>query len=365
MNYWETQPVCKLSENLTNEDNIGYINTSLSLSLSHDMYLISLDIHMDIDDISAFLRQHYKSKTLYTDSFMRFICDNYSHFVSLGIKKQNNLIAYILVCKPVFRLQQNKEFDAPFVNTVCIHNDYRGKGLMKYIISEALKYCSQNNYTMGTFITNTQIKAKPFLSSTCYQRIVNPKKVYKSGLIKTDVDIKTFMKYNDVFMSDKNETDYEVIIKRSKIDDIPYMFDIYNKYMDKYNVYQKYSLEQFTKLMTNPIVESYLIADKSTPDKFDFVMIYKTLIRCDNDDLSRYNIFMYTSLFNTSYMLLKYLLIIAKPVCDVVSICGNYENDIHLLDLKFTQTNDKFYWFHYNKKILEQKELYTAITPIF
>lgn len=350
MSFWETEPVCKPNENMTNVESLCDIK-KIPVLLPRNMSFCKLNINEDMDDICSFLRQHYKSKVLFCKELIMFICDNYNHLLSLGIKKDGKLIAYVMVCLPTFQLQ-TKEYMAPYINIMCVHSDYRKQSLMQKLISELPNYL---DYSSGMFVTNKQIDAKPFLISTCYQKVINPKKVYKSGLLKVDIDVKNFMKYNEL------SKEPDVLITKSNIIDSSHLYELYCKYMDKYNIHQKYSLDHFTRLLTNSIVECFTIG---SADKYDFVMVYKTILRCDNDDLVRYNVFMYTSLYNTSYMILKNLCIALQSSCDVISVCGNYENDIHLLDLKFTQTNDKYYWFLYNKKILEQKELHTAITPI-
>lgn len=347
--FWETQPVCKLDENLTNVDILENLQKNPT-DLLKGMSFVELDISKDIDEICTFLRQNYGSKTLIDKNLFALMCDNYKHVLSLSIKKHDKIVAYVMICSPEFQLR-NKKFMAPFVNVMCVHVDYRKKGFMQKMLQEICNRCQEQN---GTFITNKQINAKPFLTSTYYQRVLNPKKVYKSGLVKVDVDIKTFMKYHEM----PKEPDAQLKIRRTTTNDLPKMYEMYCKYMDKYSMHQNYLYDDFEHLLTNSIVESYMINEN------DFVMTYRTLLRCSDDDLVRHNVFMYTSLNNTSYMIIKNLLIVLQSNCDIVSICGNYENDIHLMDLKFTQTNDKYYWYHFNKKTLEYKELHTAATPI-
>jgi glycylpeptide N-tetradecanoyltransferase len=257
-------------------------------------------------------------------------------------------------------MQVNKTIDDFIeVKLLCVHQQLRTKKLVPCLITELTRLFSVNNYSKGVFNANIYIN-KPLISSKYYLKPLNVDKLVDTGFLKLDlknnkVTVDNIKKANEIITKNtpKNFVDMQP-------QHIEMSFNIFNKYMEKYNYHPIFTLDEFTHTFyNNEFVKSYVFEGSDDDGVYvnDFVSYYVTdikVLKGEHKDttIKKGTLFYYSSLNETSYSILKNILISANNNgIDVFCANGIMEHCDMLRELGFEEFGQELHYYLYNWKV--------------
>jgi len=277
--------------------------------------------------------------------------------LALRVKKNNKMVGFIggLIEKTQINSQV---IDVLNVNIFCVYQKLRTKNIATTLIKEMINKANNNNLRQGFFVTERYLP-HPISSITNYVRPLNYNRLVelkymqpskdKSGNICKTTDM---IKYYAL-----NHTLDNKFIKLTP-EQIPIIYEIYNEYMEKYNLWTRYSFEEFKTILTNKTVKTYVAINESG-NPVDFISYYQfQYLTKDDQILNAGKLFLYTSVKTPPYYLMKNALIAAKnDGLDLFSSLNCLENDSVLNELKFLTTeNQQHYYIYGNNESLISME---------
>lgn len=286
--YWKTKPVTSLenpsyiSQNIEkNLENRKVYASNDEIKIPDSMRWEKIDISDKnmMDKISEFLQKHYliddtgKFILHYTTEFLQWAIGKDNICLAIISKKTNSVCGFVSASFKILTVfEATKKFAV--VDFLCAHPIYRSKNIAQILIDEIVRQIVKTGVHQGCFTTDRWIPT-PTSSMRFYHRPLNYLKLQKYGF--TDLEL---MKPEKNRNPEKIQKQFNLVGTAKcvpmTLDHINQVFQLYNIYISKYNIYTKYTLEELTHylLSSNQIVNSYVYLD-SENNVTDFFSYYK------------------------------------------------------------------------------------------
>lgn len=366
--YWDTKPVPKIGEI---NGVVKIIDPDLKLKFQTQKKMfepytwIEFDLSNDkqMDDICAFLNKNYvcdkndSLKLYYTKEYIRWslgFSDKLPNSKSKIIGIHCNGIIGGIIGASIKKCQIfEKELEIADINYLCIHPKLREKGLAQMFIDEITRQMCNEDVIIGSFTTERYVPT-PICKIEFYHRPLNYEKLYNAKFVRLENGVSLQKAISTFAIQYKHK--YKVV--KMKEEHYNEVYKLLCKYQDKYNFYEKYSLEEFIHYFKNSnIVSSYIILDNGEIlDFFSYYNLPSYVIASEiNNKLPKFinAVYMhtYTSLNVTQLTIFKSAVLCAyEEGYDVFNCTDIMENIDILFDnfSKFCKGSGYLYYNFYN-----------------
>jgi len=373
--FWSTQPVPNLNEHIgingPIEENKEY-NLVEPVKLPDGFKWVTYDMSSEqyCKKVSAFLNRHYiedvtKSfKLKYSAKFLQwyFTVPGAIQDLCIGIEfeKTGTLIGFISGI-PLKHKINDKTVDTVEINFLCVHMKFRNKRCAPALIKEITRISRLNGYHQAFYSAENYLP-KPFARVTYFHRAINIKKLLKTKFITKQghSNTKEMIKYYSI----PNEPINKDFVKMEE-PHIADAYNIFNLYLDRYNFYPIYTLEQFKHVFyDNNFVTTYVL--KENDIVVDFISYYKlpSIAQKKNITINGAYLFYYTSDTETAYRLLRDMLVVAKKEkMDVFNALNIMENENILREIEFVEGTGilNYYFFNWKCRDLTNNQICKTI----
>jgi glycylpeptide N-tetradecanoyltransferase len=349
--FWNNQPIIQSKEYIIKEEEIKQLEKNdvpKKLISGFEWVICDISEKLLLKELNEFLNYYYyeqfgkKIKHHFTEEFISwtFKGPRYHKDLLLGIRSTADNLLIGFIGATIINMQINKNnFDAIQPIFICIHPKFRNKRLSPVMISELSRRAANLGYNKGVFTTNKSLSCA-ISKMDYYQRPINVDILNETGIIKIDKSINFDEVKKSYYLSSKPSNKLFVPLNEKYIDDAQ---ELLNNYLQKYNIYQIFSREEFVHIFfDNIFVKSYVLLDDDGIT-IDFVSYYKTTLRTSTDPIkyiSKATLYYYTCFDETAYRLANDIMICSK--LDNVDLFCAYdvlENKDMLKELKFDQSN--------------------------
>jgi hypothetical protein len=316
--YWKLKPVAKTEDYIYSSTKISNLNNTFyqnknNITLPNNMFwnVTYMEDTDNINMICIFLNKFYKNENniIFDEKLLKIILGN-DGFV-LSIINNNNAICGTIACciKNTIICDINDKF--AHVHLLCAHTIYRKKNIAQILIDELTRFLNvEKKISQGVFMSNNKI-CKPVSIIRQYYRPINYNKLHQSNFLTIDGNLDIINK-KFIVKGDINENYVPFNIEH--LNDI---FDLYNKYMSRYNMVCCYNKKEFENIILNPLVKCYVILkDNKVIDFVSYCMI--NYLCTDNIIINAGHIFLYS--LNNEYG--------ENMMDNLVKIMGNNNIDI-------------------------------------
>lgn len=370
--FWNKQPMPKLEDKFF-EDGPFYKDIVLpEQKLPNEFVWKNFDMNNDNDvqQVYDLLDKYYvedannEFRMHYSKELLKFYFSN-NKYIALGVcvAKSNLLVGFI--AGKVIKMQVNKnKLDVVMTNFLCIHHKLRYKRLVPLLVNELRRQFNDLNYQQAFFATSIYLPS-PILKSVYYHRPIDVIKLVDTGFIKIvgNITLDDIIRVNYIPDELHNKN-----FKKITLDHLDQAYEIFNNYVERYNVHQIFTKDEFSKyFIENDFVHTYVIECDNIV--YDFICYYvlQSKVLKENEDYQYLNIAYlshYTSTCETSYRLIKDLLITAKKNnIDAVNALDIMDNEAILNDLGFNQGTGLMYYYLYNWKMSPIKNFQICMFP--
>lgn len=365
--FWSTQPVKKLREITYVDGEIEHINQNDILTDSGQLpdgfewCNMDLNNEQDINEVADFLNKHYieyKSGNFrlhYSANLLQWMYKDRNH-VAISVKYivDNKKIIVGFICGKVVKMQVNrKQLDMIEINLLCIHPKLRQKRLAPRLIKEITRQFNIKGYFYGIYTAATYLPA-PVTTIKYYHRPINIEKMVDTGFSRTTNNLTVEQIKNSIKVRGKPS---ELFVKMEP-HHIDKSYELFNKYMEKYNYHPIYNIDEFIHLfMNNEFVSSYVLEDVNG-NVLDFISYYtsktRVLKNSDTDKNGFLNIaylFYYTCTHTSIYKLLNELIyVVHNNNIDIFTAFDIMENETVLTEMGFEEGSEILHYYLYNWK---------------
>jgi len=369
--FWNTQPVVKLNEIVTLDGQIEpdkpieNVNTSI-FELPPDFEWCTFDLSNkdECTLVATFLDKYYVEdsehtfRLHYTSDFIQWIYDNQSKNIAIGVRVRKNNMIVGFICGKLTKVQVNKnKLDLIEVNLLCIHPHIRNKKLAPVLIKELTRRFNLLGYSKALY-TSSNYLPTPVLTANYYHKAINVQILHDTGFIK--LDKKTILK--NVKKAHKLPETFTLNgFKKMELKHLDQMYDLFNTYMDKYNLHPIFTKDEFSKLFyNNKFVVCYVIEneDGNVTDFASYYIMQSRVLKNNekHEFIRQANLYYYTSLNETPYTIVRNLLIVARNTgIDVFNATDIMENATIVRELGFEPGTGLSNYYLYNWKIKSLK----------
>lgn len=284
--FWNTKPVLQYNEtasvscNIEDLSNRKLYNKQNPINLPNIMKWVIIDTKNKIDNVCEFLNEYcdQSPKIKFTPDLLKLWLGHRN--VLLGIvKKTDSTLCGIIGCSIYKTTIYDKTNLFAHVVLLCAHNMYRKTNITQTMINELIRYLYVTHKISYGLFSSTKKLFQPVSVYSTYIRPLNYIKLCDAGFIKKTT--------NKIMLVKKEENINYISMKESHLNDV---YDVYSKYIIRFNLCCKYTKEEFFYLLFNNLVKSYVIMEN---DKIvDFVSYYTFQYE---KDINVAQLFLYTS----------------------------------------------------------------------
>ncbi|TKR67497.1 hypothetical protein L596_023645 [Steinernema carpocapsae] len=369
--FWETQPVPKIDEIVT-ENNFIEPNVDVSTIRAEPYTLpknfvwcdLDIDAENQLHELYQLLNENYVEDD---DNMFRF--DYSPEFLKWALKppgflrkwhcgvrvatqdgSKGKLLAFISAI-PVGIRVYDKSVKMVEINFLCVHKKLRSKRVAPVLIREITRRVNQEGVFQAAFTAGIVIP-KPIAQCRYYHRLLNPKKLVECDFshLQKNMTMKRTIRLHSVPTETKTPG-----LKAMTEAHIDGAFELLTTYLKNFQLVPVYSREDFVHffLPRDKVVYSYVVEkDGKVTDFVSFYNLPSTIMRHEKHKELRaayayYNVA--TSISLTQLM--QDALIIAKQLdFDVFNALNLMENDEFLEELKFGIGDGTLQYYLYNWK---------------
>ncbi|AYV83552.1 MAG: N-myristoyltransferase [Hyperionvirus sp.] len=368
--FWSNRLVPKLDEP---SPLVGIIDAQLKdhivnepIKMFEPYEWFKLDSNSNLGEVVTFLNKYYNADSSkdefrphHTAEYMKWSLGE--KFKIIGIRAANKIGAVVAVT--VKKLQVfSKLVDVGDVNYLCIHPHLREKGIAPKLIDEVIRQLASEGVIVGMFATDKYIP-NPFCRTELYNRPLNYERLCNAGFIKLERNVSLDKAVSTCMIQYKNKQ------KVIKMDHTHHKtaYNLLCTYQDRYNVYRRYTFEEFLVAFSNSnIVSTYVILnDKNEID--DFYSFYKLAYHVLKyavqpkktnvpEFINAAYMNIYTSLNVTQLTIFKAALLSARDEGMDIFICSDMMENLDVLFdnvSKFTKGSKYLHYNFYNMKCPE------------
>lgn len=376
--FWNTQPVTKLNEIVTLDGQIESDKpieniSSVMQELPPDFEWCTFDLSNkdDCSNVATFLDKYYVEdsehtfRLHYTPDLIGWIYGETdgTKVIAIGVRVCKNNMIVGFICGRVTKVQVNKnKLDLIEVNLLCIHPHIRNKKLTPVLIKELTRRFNLLGYSKALYTSNNYLPT-PILTTNYYHKAINVQILYDTGFIKLDKS--TVLK--NVKKAHKLPETFSLNFKKMEFRHLDQMYDLFNVYMEKYNLHPIFTKNEFKKLFYgNKFIVCYVI-ENDDGDVTDFASYYIMQSRVlknnqKHEFIRQANLYYYTSLNETPYTIIRNLLIVARNTgIDVFNATDIMENSTVVRELGFEPGSGVSNYYLYNWKIKSLKNFQCSL----
>jgi glycylpeptide N-tetradecanoyltransferase len=367
--FWCKQPIVGATEIVSRDglilSDIEQNNTPTKLPNEYEWVNLNLSNQEHMDQLVTFLNSYYTNNNqfsqIHSKEFLDFYYGNSTN-IMLCVKSAKHNLFVGFICGKVTKMQVNKTVsDFIEVRLLCVHQQLRTKKLVPCLITELTRQFNLLGYNKASYSAGIYIN-KPLISAKYYLRAINVDKLINTGFLKIDiknnsVSVENIKKANE-FINKNTPTNYVKMGEHH----IEMAFNVFNKYMEKYNYHPIFTLEEFTHLFyNNKFVETYVYEqkDEETDDVYvlDFASYYISEIEIlkgeyKNQVINKGTLFYYTCLNETAYSIIKNVLITANNNnIDVFCADNIMEHGEIIREMNFEEFGQDTHYYLYNFRV--------------
>lgn len=279
--YWNNKPVIGyesiplLSRKIEDLSLRQVYTQDNTLKIPNGFSWITLDLNNKDTSklVEKFLEDNYlidvsdKFILKYTGDFINWAFGNNSLFI--GITDNNGELCGTIGCRIRNIVVFDKIEKMADTNFLCVRKNLRNKGMPMVLIDEMTRRLNKIGVSVGIFTTGRQIPS-PTTTIRYFHRPLNYEKLTNSGFIKLkDLDSTT----GQNFFDPKQTNDK---IRVVKTEDYEIIYELYIKEMTNYNIYIKYTLEEFISFFfNNEYMKTFVLMNKEDMvcDFFSFYLL--------------------------------------------------------------------------------------------
>jgi glycylpeptide N-tetradecanoyltransferase len=351
--FWKDQPVIQINE-IASIPQIIDRKLASKIDLEKETVMLKpyewhiydkTNINDDLDIIVDFFNKNYYSGPRYEspedkNKFNQFYTKKYLswllgiNYIILSIKfgtKIGGVMCIKIKKMQLFDIEKNVGDIVMF----CIHPKLREEKLYNLFAKEATRLLCKDNINIGTFLTTKYIPT-PVCKVEFYHRPINYRKLQKAGFVhlKNAGDAHELNVAIDEFKV-SNQSPRGIKMTTQHIQEA---YDILEKYSEKYNICERYSLESFIQtFMDDSVVGSYVILDDDGRVQ-DFYSFYKIVLKKKtpetiniNDLVKMARMHTYTSTIITPLTIFKSAIISASIENMDVFTCTDVMENLEIL----------------------------------
>ena len=326
----------------------------------------------EMNRVVSFINMQYndgnnnKYVQVYTVKYLRWLLADSPIIIGVRAKTGGNIGAISCIKTNEMQLY-NKRHNTASVEIFCVHKKLRQKGVAELLMNETKRVVlSERDIKIGKFMTQVYVPT-PVCKIEYYHRPINYGKLNRLNYvsIKSDTNNQTV---GESFMISTKNTACEKLTESN----IEKAYELLCEYQDKYNIYERYTLEKFVKTFyDNEEISSYVLLDNNK-NIIDFVSYSKFILRdrdVKTEDLTNENtirvakMHTYTSNTMTPLMIYKNTVISANNEgIDLFTTTDMMENLEILYDnfSRFTKGNISLYvnFYNWECKEISPEQLY-------
>lgn len=348
-NFWDKQPI-DISKNSVESHKIRTYNddeiekTPINLPKAYSWSNIDLTNEKELSELQIFLRTYYSFDIdpdiikNYSSEFLKWFLmpPNYFPDLILGIRCNNVLIATI--CGIPMKMHiYDKLIDIIEINFLCINPKLRNKKFAPVLIQEIIRRVKIHSvwaaiYTGGLDLPHCIVKCR------YYSRPINIPKLVNLDLMEQP---KNISKYKILSKPSIN-------IRKLKEEDCEICCEKFNTFHKKFKIGMYFTLEYFKQHFLG--IHSYVVEiDNKITDFISFYKVPIVMLKNDNKEINRYNIYYYFY-FETELDILvdNALYFIKKDGGELVRCLNQYDNKKFIEKLNFLEDSINLNFFLYN-----------------
>lgn len=172
------------------DDDKGIVNFKCldPIELPNNLYFEELK-DQDLENILPFIKQHYNND--FSDFSLEYTIDHLKWYFNKAVfnfivLKTNDEIIGCISGKCDLIYLNNIEENVYIINYLCIHKNYRKRGLLNYLIAEIGRLALIKNIYTGIYISKNK-HSKPLCKVNYFLHYKNPEYLHKLGLLKIPI----------------------------------------------------------------------------------------------------------------------------------------------------------------------------------
>ncbi|KAI2810076.1 hypothetical protein RDWZM_002853 [Blomia tropicalis] len=380
--FWETQPVPKITEEIsdvnepidTNEDVSKVRKEGLPLPDGFVWTSIDIDNENELKELYTLLYENYVEdddnmfRFNYSPEFLRWVLKppgwRMDWFTALrvapkaGSTKNGKLVGFVSAIPTTVRVY-DKVIKAVEINFLCVHKKLRSKRMAPVLIKEVTRRVNLNGiwqalYTAGVYIP------KPISTCRYYHRSLNPKKLIDVGFssltrnMNMSRTVKLYRLPETTLIEGLRPLDPKKDLKQVAL--------LMKEHMKKFDLAPQFSNEELAHWLTPipDVISSYVVEkSKSGSNKkeivafFSFYILPSTVMnhKTYKDVKAAYSFYNVTTGDISLNDLMQDALIVAKNAgLDVFNALNQMENNSFLQNLKFGSGDGSLHYYLFNWK---------------
>merc|ERR1711997_838190 len=287
--FWSTQPVPKIDEEITTNEAIEP-DVSLdklrqepySLPAGFQWDTLNLDDPIVLKELYVLLTENYVEdddnmfRFDYSPEFLRWALmpPEYLQEWHTGVRitKSSKLVGFISAVPAKIRIQEvNKKMVE--INFLCVHKKLRSKRLAPVLIREITRRVNMQGIFQAVYTAGV-VLPKPVGTCRYWHRSINPKKLIevKFSHLSRNMTMQRHLKLYKLPEVTKTEG-----LRKLKAEDVPAVTELLNSYLSKFDLSPVYNEEELQHwfLPQKNIVDSYVVEKPGQSGKItDFISFY-------------------------------------------------------------------------------------------
>ncbi|KAL0277099.1 UNVERIFIED_CONTAM: hypothetical protein PYX00_004498 [Menopon gallinae] len=283
--FWNTQPVPKMDEQITTNEAIETVNTS---EIRTEPYSLPEQFHwdtLDLEDASVLKELYTLLNENYVeddDSMFRF--DYQPQFlkwalqppgwkkewhVGVRVEKNDRLVGFISAIPAHLRVYNHQQ-QMVEINFLCVHKKLRSKRVAPVLIREITRRVNLHGIFQAVYTAGV-VLPKPVGTCRYWHRSLNPKKLIQvkfSHLARNMTMQRTLKLFR---LPDTTKTPG---FRKMVPEDVPQVHKLLNKYLERFDLVPIFTIEEVRHWFTPQpgIVDSYVVQTEEGIE--DFVSFY-------------------------------------------------------------------------------------------
>lgn len=366
--YWGEKPVPKVGDVVSL---VGIIDPDLEakskLTPQSQMYepygWVDFDLGDDteMDAVATFLNRHYtvgddRFRFQYTRDYLRWALGPGGKLIGIrartGPAGAGPIGACIGASVRTFQVF-SQEYPTSEVNYLCVHPKLREKGLAPLLIDEMTRQMCEKGIVVG-FFTSSRYIPTPISRVEFYHRPLDYEKLYRAGFVRLEPNVTLDRAVSTCMIQHRHKH------KVQRMSDRHYktVYNLLCTYQDKYNVYQRYTFDEFVSTFKNSdIVSSFvLLKDDDRNEVLDFYSYYHLPLHVTKsetdpnvpDTVHGVYLHTYTSLNVTQLTIFKSAVLSAYEEGRDVFTCTDIMENMDILFDNFSKFTKGTGYLHYN-----------------
>lgn len=293
--FWKTQPVTQLDTIIALprviNSNLVKSEEVIRMIKPYEWFRIDINNDSQMNDVVTFLNKYYvadKNKNkcynqVFTKEYLRWELGDRAYINCIMPYNTDTSKIGGVICATVREMQLfNLSTDVAYVTHMCLHPKLRDNRLTELFVQETVRQMGTLNCQIGYFTTTNYVPT-PVCRSDIYYRPINYEKLYNNGFVRLDKD-----KMSDLPLAIAEYTVNKAANRGVKLTEqyVEAAYELVCNYQEKYNLYEKYTLEQFIKtFLDNSVVSSYVILNSD-----DEVLDFYSYVKYDVKSLTKQDV---------------------------------------------------------------------------